>query len=284
MLQQRLNQALVINHFSNSDDTLVLHDRSFSLILACLHQEWHSDMEDFLHLGEDESHFVLQKRAALLKVLRQQSLANSTARIFRVQFPESEHSTISVEEAIVGVVEQYLRESCHVSVALIHLVVERRGRVVRAELEPLQVNALSLTSVCGLVPLDQVLGQLAGFKHHLGDVGILVSVALEQPNRVLVRQVSQRFYSLMYDDLGVVALDNRLEEGLDLGHMLRRVVHLSEAIANLVPQQITALLNCESLNQSIDRFKLLEAAQAEETVYSLGNRRLSVFQDGRVLV
>ena len=88
----------------------------------------------------------------------------------------------------------------------------------------------------------------------------------------------------MNDDLRVVALDNLLEERLNLGHMLRRVVHLPQTVANFVSEQVTALLDSKRFNQSIDSLELLEAPQTEETIDSFGDGRSGVLERIRIPV
>ena len=75
----------------------------------------------------------------------------------------------------------------------------------------------------------------------------------------------------MHNNLGEIALDDGFEELLDFGDVLRCFVHLAQAIADLVLQQVTMLLNVEGLDQGVDRFDLLEGSEAEERVNALGN-------------
>lgn len=186
VLQEWLDLTLVVDHFSDGDKTLVFDDRGLTLILTRLHQKWHCDVEYFLHLGEDKCNFMLQQSAAVGEVLRCQRLADRPTRLLRVNLSQREHGAIPIEQAKVLVVEQNFCQPAHVCVALIIFVIERRCRVVRAELQLLQIDAFSLAVIRRFVPLDQVLCQLASFDDHLGDLAVPVSVLLDQPNRVLV--------------------------------------------------------------------------------------------------
>ena len=79
MVEKELNKTFVINHFTDSDKTLVLDNGCFSLVLNYCHQVGYCNMVDLLHLCKDETHLMLQKGSAFFEILRQKSLANCDA-------------------------------------------------------------------------------------------------------------------------------------------------------------------------------------------------------------
>ena len=166
----------------------MLDNSGFVLVLTRLHQKGHCNMEYFLHLCQHEGYFMLQKSAALVKIFGKQSLTDCAAGLFCVELSQSEHGTVPLEEAIVGIVEQYLRQVRHICIGLILLVVEGWCRVIRSELQLLHVDALRASAISLLIPLDQVLCQFARFKDHFTDltVRMATSVPLQQTQRVLI--------------------------------------------------------------------------------------------------
>jgi hypothetical protein len=62
MLEQVLNLASIINHFTDSNKALMLHNWSLFRVHASIEQERHSHMEDLLHLGQDEGNLMLEQR------------------------------------------------------------------------------------------------------------------------------------------------------------------------------------------------------------------------------
>ena len=62
----------------------------------------------------------------------------------------------------------------------------------------------------------------------------------------------------MHNNLCITAPYHTLKEGLDLGDVLWRIVHLTKAVADLVAKEVRALFDAERLDQGIDGFNILE--------------------------
>lgn len=114
MLEQRLDLALIIGHFTDSDETFMLDNRGLPFVLTRSHKERYCHMENFLHLGQNKADLVLQQGTASVEVFWNECLADGNAGLFSVDVSQSEHGTIPLEEGMVGTVQHHLRQVAHI--------------------------------------------------------------------------------------------------------------------------------------------------------------------------
>ena len=135
------------------------------------------------------------------------------------------------------------------------IVLEGWRRVVSFKLEIREVDAFILALVCLLVPLDQAMGQLASLIHNLYLRSIVSTELLEELQSVLVRQVAQGFNGLVDDYRRVFPLYHILQELLYKVNMKLATIHLTDAVAYLVFEQIAIGLKFEGFDHFIDGFE-----------------------------
>lgn len=122
MLKQGFDQALVFNHFANRNESFMFHDSSFTGVLAHSHKEGHRDVKDLIHLCEHKGNLMLQEGAACFKIFFSECLADGQTRRFSVNLSKSEHSPVSVKQAAVLLIEQYLSQYRHIAVVFIFMI------------------------------------------------------------------------------------------------------------------------------------------------------------------
>ena len=81
----------------------------------------------------------------------------------------------------------------------------------------------------------------------------------------------------------VALCEHSLEESLNFIDVFWRLVHLSEAVANFMAQQVAAGLRIKGEDECVDCFEGGDRPEAEESTDTVGHRLGGVLEGGCVL-